>query len=125
MALTALRAAAQHAIARAALWAIKGGYYQATLTGGVTLDTTYPLWIGLDPGGAGRTIVLDGDAATDSDIHGLFRIITNRADAAENLTVNDAAAATIGTISQNETGVFYHDEDAGWTLLFIITGALS
>lgn len=109
------------------LVAYKGGYYEATLTGNVTLDNTYPMVVGLDPDGAGRDVVLDGDSAAAGDalIHGLMRRIVNRADAAEDLTVKDATGATIGTVSQNEMADFYHDSDTGWTLIAITTIALS
>lgn len=129
MALTDLRAAAQHAIARAALWAVKRGYAApAALTGPLTLDTTYPMIVGLDPGGAARVVTLDGSdaAAGDSSIAGLLRVIVNRAGAAEALTVNDAAGPTlIGTVGQNQAGIFYHDPDTGWVLVCLLTIALS
>ncbi len=127
MALTDLLASSAHAIARGALWALKGGYHESILTGGVTLDVTYPSIVGFDPGGAGRTVVLDGTTAGPGEAthHGMTRVIFNKADAAEDLTVDDADGTTIGTISQNEGAVFYQDEDSGWALVFIITGAIA
>ena len=118
MALTDLLTRNDHVIAAGGLFAVKGGYYQATLAAGVTLDNTYPTLIGLDPGGSTRIVLLDAESLANQ---GLFRIIYNRADAAENLTVKDAAAATIGTVSQNEIGVFYMDSvAAGWVLVALI-----
>lgn len=129
MALTDLQARSDHLIASGALFAIKGGYYRATLAGNVVIDQTYPSIIGLDPGGANRDVTLEGiaGAAGDPANHGKFRLIHNRADAAENLVVKDAqtVAVTIATINQNEAGLFYHDEDAGWTLVFVLTVALT
>lgn len=127
MALTDLLASAAHTIVRGALWAALGGYHEDTLTGGVTLGSTYPTLTGFDPGGAGRTIVLDGSTAAvgDGAISGMIRVILNRADAAENLTVNDALANTIATLNQNDAGIFYHDPDTGWTLVAVLTIALT
>ncbi len=104
---------------------VKGGYRTETLTGAATLDYTYPSIIGLDPGGAGRTVTLDGSAAADPAIDGLMRIIINTADAAEDLTIEDQAAGSVGTISQNEMGLFFHDGQDGWTLAFVVTGTLA
>jgi hypothetical protein len=70
-----------------------------TLTGAITIDADSPPLISLDPGGATRVVTLP--AVED----GLIFVINNTADAAEDLTINNAAAATIGTISQNEAGV--------------------
>jgi hypothetical protein len=125
MALADVLASSAHTILRGALFAAKGGYHVSTLTGAITLNETYPSVCGFDPGGAARNVTLDGDAATDAEFHGLFRVIVNRADAAENLVVLNQAAATIGTINQNEAGIFYHDEDAGWSLVCIVTIALT
>lgn len=111
-----------HGIARdaMALFAVKNGYATETATGTVTLDDTYPSIIGIDPGGAGRDVTLDAEATSD----GLTRVIVNRADAAEDLTVKDDGGGTIGTISQNEAALF-HCNGTAWSLVFIITGALS
>ena len=127
MALATLLATAMHGITDHALYALKGGYKSLALAGDVTLDDTYPAVVGLDPDGSARTVVLDGAAAADAAVDGLFRVIVNRADAAEALTVNDADANTIGTISQNEMAIFFHDSDEaiGWQLVGIVTIALS
>ncbi len=127
MALTDLLNASDHQIASGGLEAVKGGYTQLTLAAGVTLDNTYPGHIGLDPGGAGRIVVLDGIATAINDpaISGLRRTIDNRADAAENLTVNDATGVTIATLNQNDSGDFYHDPDTGWALVRVLTISLT
>jgi hypothetical protein len=129
MALTDLQARSDHLILPGALLALKGGYYRATLTGDVVIDQTYPSVIGLDPGGAHRDVTLEGiaTAAGDPANHGKFRLIHNRADNAENLVVKSAETSptTIATINQNEAGLFYHDEDTGWALVFAFTVALT
>jgi hypothetical protein len=125
MALTDLRAASDHAIIAAALFAIKGGYYQATLAGALVLDKTYPSVLGLDPGGAGRNVDLEGTDNGDAREHGKMRLIVNKADAAETLTVRDAGGTTIGAVLQNRAGLFYHDEDTGWALVAMFTTTLT
>lgn len=70
-----------------------------TLTGAFVVDSDSPPVLNLDPGGATRVVTLP--AVNE----GLTYIINNAADAAEDLTINNPAAATIGTISQNEAGV--------------------
>lgn len=104
-----------------ALRKVKGMVYiPAALSGNVTLDATYPQVCKLDPGGSNRDVTLDAIATSE----GLYRRIVNAADAAENLVVKNAAAATIGTINQNEQGEFYCD-GAAWYLIAITTIALS
>ena len=78
--------------------------YIKTLAGTTTFLAGYPkLWF-LDPGGATRIINLPPETNGD------FYIITNTADAAEDLTVKeDSSTTTIGTIGQNETGVLVCD----------------
>lgn len=129
MALTDLQARSDHLIVDAALVAMKGGYYRATLTGAITIDQTYPSIVGLDPGGAHRNVTLEGIASAPGDPanHGKLRLIHNRADAAENLVILSAETSptTIATINQNEAGLFYHDEDTGWALVFAFTVALT
>ena len=99
------------------------GYYTMTASGAVTLNDTYPNLVGIDAGGAGRNVTLD-DEATHK---GLLRVIVNRSDAAEDLTVKDSGGDTIGTVSQNELAVFYCDGTAatGWALVAIIAIALA
>jgi len=74
-----------------------------TLAAGKTLVANDAYLQALDPGGAGRTIVLPALKK------GLQVIIDNRADAGEDLTVNDAASATVVTISQNEDAILTCD----------------
>lgn len=103
-------------------------FYSATLSGAAALDGTYPAICKLDPGGAGRDVTLDVEESIPAT--GLVRLIVNGADAAEDLTVKNDAGSTIGTVSQNEAGIFYNQgvQDgtaSAWTLVFIITGAIS
>jgi hypothetical protein len=104
-----------------ALFAMKGVYQSDGAAANVTLDNTYPAIWKYDPTGAGRDITLDAESTANT---GLLRIIINGADAAEDLTVKDADGNTIGTVSQNEFGIFYNSGSA-WSLVFIVTGALS
>ncbi len=57
----------------------------------------------IDPGGASRLVDLPAEA--DSD--GKFHVIANTADAVEDLTVRDDAAATIVVISQDQVGFVF------------------
>lgn len=97
-----------------------GGVYLATLTGNIALDATYPRTLKLDPGGSARDVTLDAVASAE----GLVRVIVNGADAAENLVCKNVGGSTIGTVNQNELGVFYCDGST-WALLYIQTIALS
>jgi len=99
---------------------IPGGVYLATLAGNVALDATYPRMLKLDPGGSARDVTLDAVATAD----GLVRVIVNGADAAENLVCKNVGGSTIGTVNQNELGVFYCDGST-WALLYVQTIALS
>lgn len=92
----------------------------ATLTGDVTLDSTYPAILKLDPGGGARNVTLDA-IATNA---GLYRRIINAADAAENLVIKNAAGSTIGTANQNEQIEVYCD-GSSWTLIAVSSIALS
>lgn len=58
-----------------------------------------------DPGGAGRDVTLPAEATSA----GQWRVIANRADAAEVLTVKDDGGATICTPTQNETAMVFCD----------------
>jgi hypothetical protein len=72
-----------------------------TLTGAMTVDSDSPFVLTLDPGGATRVITMPAPVAGKV----MMWLINNTADAAEDLTINNSAAATIGTISQNEAGL--------------------
>jgi hypothetical protein len=73
-----------------------------TLGANLTLDADSPTIMTIDPTAA-RDLVLPAEA----DSVGLMFVILNAADAAEDITVKDDGAATIGTISQNEIGILF------------------
>ena len=111
-----------HGIAKAldALKAFPGGFQSDGAAANVTLDDTYPAIWKYDPTGAARDVTLDVIATSK----GLTRWIINAADAAENLVVKNPAGATIATLNQNESGVFFCDASS-WALVAIIPIALS
>lgn len=73
-----------------------------TLGGNLTLDADSPTIMTIDPTAA-RDITLPAEA----DSVGLVFVILNAADAAEDITVKDDGANTVGTISQNEIGILF------------------
>ncbi len=92
----------------------------ATLTGNDTLTVTSTYYQKLDPGGSARDVTLPAVA----DSTNLDFMIVNAADAAENLVVKNAGGSTIGTINQNEAGIFSCD-GSSWVLINVMTIALS
>ncbi len=85
----------------------KGERHVQTLAGAMTFDGDAAFISYLDPGGATRVVTLpDPTSAAEADT---IRIIVNTADAAEDLTINDPAATTRGTISQNEFAIILCD----------------
>jgi hypothetical protein len=91
-----------------------------TLTGARVVTFADGNVLKLDPGGSGRDVTLPAEAESA----GLRYMIINAASGAEDLTVKDDAAATVGTVSQNEMAEFSCDGTT-WTLLYIATIALS
>ena len=102
--------------------ATPGSFEAATLAGAHTLTLASGQFQVLDPGGAHRDVTLATVAKHDD---GYFALIANSANAAENLVVKDAAAATIGTVNQSEAGLFYVDEAGAWALFGMSTFAAS
>jgi len=100
-----------------------------TLAAAKTIDADDAMILKLDPAGAGRDVNLPAEGNIGAV--GQYYVIINAADAAEDLTVKNDGGDTIGTVSQNEAGIFYNAglSDAGaessWTLVFIVTGAIS
>lgn len=79
-----------------------------TLGSDKTIALSDPVAHSLDPdNGAGRNVDLP------PEYDGLFYIIANRADAAEDLTVRDDGGSTIATVNQNDVGYFISD-GTGW-----------
>jgi hypothetical protein len=86
---------------------IKGARHVQTLAGALTFDGDTGFVAFIDPGGATRIVTLpDPTSVAEADT---IRIIVNTADAAEDLTINDPAATTRGTISQNEMALILCD----------------
>lgn len=92
----------------------------ATLTGTLTMTTASTFYQKLDPGGASRDVTLPAVA----DSTNLDFLFLNAADAAENLVVKNVGGSTIGTVNQNEAGLFVCDGSV-WVLGAIWTIALS
>lgn len=92
----------------------------ATLTGNDTLVATSAYYQKLNPGGAHRDVTLPAEALSTN----LDFLIINAATAAENLVVKSDDPATIGTVNQNEAGLFVCDGTT-WVLGAIWTIALS
>jgi len=79
-----------------------------TLTGHRTLtlaEVQASRIMSFDPGGAGRNLVLPAEA----DCAGLVLFISNTADAAEVLTIQDDTPATVCTPTQNEDAIVFCD----------------
>lgn len=75
------------------------GYRETALSGNDTLTTASERFQRIDPNGGARDVILPAEA----DSQGLAFLITNTADAAENLVIKDDGAATIVTLNQNES----------------------
>jgi hypothetical protein len=76
-----------------------------TLTGAVQLTAKSAQILKLDPGGAGRNVTLPGVAQGIPNTDGLPFFISNAADAAENLVVQQPGGATLVTLNQNEAAL--------------------
>ena len=103
-----------------ALFGSKGLVYVGTLSGTLALTDQYPTITKFDPDGSSRDVTLEAVGTSE----GKLRWIINGADGAENLVVKNAGGSTIGTVNQNESGIFYCD-GATWILVSIIAIALS
>lgn len=80
---------------------LRFGFATRTLAADLTLNAEDATCQVLDPGGAGRKLIMPLE--TDVANRGLAFFVRNGADAAEDITVrNNGDSATIGTISQNE-----------------------
>lgn len=97
-------------------------FHSATLSGALTIDSTYPNVLKLDPGGSNRNVTLPAEASSVGRIY----LIVNAADNAENLVIlNDAESPdTIATANQNEAALVYCD-GSSWSLVCLLTIALS
>lgn len=98
-----------------------GGWEVRSLAGNLTLTLKDGQFQRIDPNGA-RDVILP--TVTSSE-EGYPCVIANAANGAEDITVKDDAGATIGTVSQNELGIFQVDSSGAWLLYFILTGSPS
>lgn len=94
-------------IAGHALFVAGNGVDTTTATGAVTLTTSSAHFQRVDPGGAGRDLTLPADQ------EGLWFLIFNAADNAEDLTIKDAGAVTICVLNQNQAA-FLACDGATW-----------
>lgn len=99
--------------------ALRGGFATETLAATRTLTAKDAQFQALDPGGAGRTVVLP-DVET-SGYDGYFFVIANTADAAEALTITDASANTISAPGQNEAAIVYVTSAGQWAAFRIFS----
>lgn len=104
-----------------ALFALKDSFQAETLSANVTLTDAYPFCTKFDANGSHRDVTLDAESTAKE---GLWRLVVNSSSGATNLVCKDADTNTIGTVNQNEAGLFYNSGTA-WTLVFVFTIALS
>lgn len=74
------------------------------LAGAFTVDEDMPPLLNFDPDGSARVITFPAPSAKNE---GYCWFVNNWAGGAEDLTINNSAAATIGTISQNEAALVF------------------
>lgn len=92
---------------------------ELTLTGTYVMTNQSRTIQKMDPGGASRTVQLPPEE------DGLVYWFVNGADAAENLVIkDDSGVTTVGTVNQNESGIFFC-AGTTWKLMAIIAIALS
>lgn len=96
-----------------------GGFAAETLTGTRTLTLADAQCQALDPGGAGRTVVLPDVEQVAYD--GLFFVVANTANAAESLTITDADSNTVATAGRDEAAIVYVSTAGAWTLFRLLS----
>jgi hypothetical protein len=97
---------------------VRLGHNVETLSGAKTLlpqDAQFQL---LDPDGSHRDVTLPAEEASQ----GLFFIIKNTAGGAENLVVENDAAATKETLGQGKWGIFMCD-GTSWETMGVLSHA--
>lgn len=82
----------------------KFGVLTKVLGAGFAVDEDMETLLNFDPDGSTRIITFPAPSAYNE---GMFWIVNNWAGGAEDLTINNSAAATIGTVSQNEAAVVF------------------
>jgi len=90
---------------------LAGGFDELTLAADATLDATSSNYLRIDPGGAARDVTLPAEESSD----GLFFVVYNIADAAENIVLKNDAGDTIETFGQGEFGMVGCDGTA-WAI---------
>jgi hypothetical protein len=85
-----------------------GGYNAQTATGDITLTAGDDMIQAIDPGGSARNVVLPDLGSTGQG----KAVVDNTADAAEVLTLQDAANgnATVATPTQNQSAICVFSE---------------
>lgn len=101
--------------------ALRGGWDVAVLTGTQALTKKSGNLQELDPGGAARDVTLPAVTRQDD---GYFFFISNTGEGAEDLTVKDAAAATIATVKAGEVGVVFVDSAGAWQSYALVQQSL-
>lgn len=92
---------------------LEGGINVETLGAAKVLDNRSSQFQVLDPGGASRDVTLPALGTSK----GLVFVFRNTADAAENLVIKNAAAATIATLARGEAAVIGNESGAAWSIL--------
>ncbi len=101
-----------------------GGFNVETLAGGKVLTFADSQYQALDPGGSHRNVAMPAEGARK----GAYFWIANKADAAENLVLQQPdASTTLATLNQNEAALVFCLADGaaahtgGWSLFAIFT----
>ena len=84
---------------------VRLGHNVETLAGNHEITPQAAQFQLLDCGGSGRSVILPAEEASQ----GLFFVIKNTSDGAEDLTVKDDNADPVDTLGKNEFGVFVCD----------------
>ena len=105
-----------------------GGFNEETLAGGKVLTYRDSQYQALDPGGSHRNIAMPAEGARA----GSWFWIANKANAAENLVLQQPdASTTLATVNQNEAALVFCADDgaaahsSGWSLFAIFTITIS
>jgi hypothetical protein len=100
--------------------ALLGGANVEAIAAGKTLTAADATFQKLDPAGGAVNVDLPAEPSSN----GIWFYIMNAADAAENITVRNDAAATIVTLNQNEAAIVICD-GTSWVHMGVLTIALT
>lgn len=98
----------------------RGSVYTATLSGDLTLDTSYGKYLQLNANGSNRNV----DFVAAMELDGAEYDIMNTSTGATNLVIRNSAGGTICTLNQNESALVVYNGSA-WVHHGIRTIALS